>query len=692
MGRWEEGGAEPEGDAAPGPDVPTPESLGGEDAGGWVGRTLGGRRSSFMPEAARNSLPAKKGRKGRGKYPRRAVPGRKAQQEAERNAHNEELRAYFAKVDSYALEEASPGGSSRPEESDTHATSPLKPLRETLGGRLAAVAEADEAASPAASESTSGSLSESGSPASEEAGPSPAGPARPPRRSSILVRPRTSSIDPRRSSLFRSSVAALESMAAEPGRHSSSAALAAALVAAPPARRASVRGPSLGGAPSAASANRKSVAEGRLSLLPLAEEGGEEELEPLREEEALAIRGAEAEVVKETETVPEAEAEEGEGLETTKAPLLPVAEEGDNEELLGEVGGPIERLLRECGQAPNLEVVPSLGDFISGFVDLREATKIGEGTFGEAFMGAGRVFKIIPIEGTLLVNGEVQKTADEVRAESVIANKLTQMSREACPDTGSPTANMSPGFIRMYGMGACRGRYPDELVHQWEAWDEENESENDHIGAFPEDQLYIVFVFENGGRDLERFQLHNFDEVRSLLLQVVLTLAVGEEACGFEHRDLHWGNVLLDRCPGEAEARFRLRGVDVSMQTSGLKTSLIDFTLSRLQADSGEIAFCDLSADPELFRGPKGDVQADTYRRMKKATRGDWQEHRPKTNSLWVHYLADILLHQKQWGATPDELQRLKRFRRATLGYASAAEAVWDELFEDLWVSGAEAV
>ena len=175
------------------------------------------------------------------------------------------------------------------------------------------------------------------------------------------------------------------------------------------------------------------------------------------------------------------------------------------------------------------------------------------------------------------------------------------------------------------------------------------------------------------------------------VLQTILTLAVGEEACGFEHRDLHWGNILLDRCPEEGEAHFRLRGVDVRVQTAGLKASLIDFTLSRLQAVSGEIAFCDLSADPELFQGPKGDVQADTYRRMRKATRGDWQEHRPKTNALWVHYMADILLNQKQWGGTAAELRRLKRFRRAALGYASAAEAVWDELFEDLWVSGEEA-
>ena len=149
-------------------------------------------------------------------------------------------------------------------------------------------------------------------------------------------------------------------------------------------------------------------------------------------------------------------------------------------------------------------------------------------------------------------------------------------------------------------------------------------------------------------------------------------LAVAEAACGFEHRDLHWGNVLLSRdplatrktcrlrcgalcrhcaCDGGAcltaspagfspsssvlhafDSNFRLSvyrmllripaalsptptlrpdsGVDISLETAGLAVTLIDFTLSRLETDAGAVAFCDLSADPDLFKGPKNDCQA----------------------------------------------------------------------------------
>lgn len=51
------------------------------------------------------------------------------------------------------------------------------------------------------------------------------------------------------------------------------------------------------------------------------------------------------------------------------------------------------------------------------------------------------------------------------------------------------------------------------------------------------------------------------------------------------------------------------RGCDVRARTTGVTVTLIDFTLSRLVTAGGEPVFCNLAADPELFKGPKGDVQ-----------------------------------------------------------------------------------
>ena len=62
------------------------------------------------------------------------------------------------------------------------------------------------------------------------------------------------------------------------------------------------------------------------------------------------------------------------------------------------------------------------------------------------------------------------------------------------------------------------------------------------------------------------------------------------------------------------------RGIDISCQTKGVAVTLIDFTLSRLEPAPGQIAFSDLSTDPELFQGPKGDPQVEYANHLAIAT------------------------------------------------------------------------
>ena len=58
-----------------------------------------------------------------------------------------------------------------------------------------------------------------------------------------------------------------------------------------------------------------------------------------------------------------------------------------------------------------------------------------------------------------------------------------------------------------------------------------------------------------------------------------------------------------------------------------------------------------------------GVLQAETYRRMKRATRGDWAGFHPVTNCMWVHYLADTLLKHKDLPATRPQKDALQGFR-----------------------------
>lgn len=89
---------------------------------------------------------------------------------------------------------------------------------------------------------------------------------------------------------------------------------------------------------------------------------------------------------------------------------------------------------------------------------------------------------------------------------------------------------------------------------------------------------------------------------------------MGEEAFQFEHRDLHWGNILIEKTD-KKQIDFKLCGRDLSVASKGIKITIIDYTLSRIT-----VADCchynDLSQDDDLFVAT-GDYQYDIYRMMR---------------------------------------------------------------------------
>ncbi|KAE8706424.1 putative hydrolase [Hibiscus syriacus] len=337
---------------------------------------------------------------------------------------------------------------------------------------------------------------------------------------------------------------------------------------------------------------------------------------------------------------------------------------------------PFTALLGICEQSTPLQFL----DIFSKYCAPENIAKVGEGTYGEAFRAGNTVCKIVPFDGDFPVNGEVQKKSEELLEEAVLSKALNSLREFEKNDFNACTT-----FIETIDLKVCQGLYDAALVRTWEKWDEKNGSENDHPKEFPEKQRYLVFVLQHGGKDLESFVLENFDEARSLLVQVTAAMAVAEAAYEFEHRDLHWGNILLSR-KDSVTMKFMLEGKQISFRTYGLSVSIIDFTLSRL--NTGEnILFLDLSQDPYLFKGPKGDKQSETYRKMKEVTEDHWEGSFPRTNVLWLIYLVDILLLKKTYLRSSKNERDMRSLKKRLDKYDSAKEAIFDPFFEDLLVN-----
>lgn len=385
----------------------------------------------------------------------------------------------------------------------------------------------------------------------------------------------------------------------------------------------------------------------------------------------------ESENFEECATVKEHGEEEGHDEEVGVWNIEAPSSEEDEADILA----PFDKLLKICQQTKPL----SLSEAFSEFCDVSRIVKIGEGTFGEAFKGGGNVYKIVPVDGDFLVNGEVQKTCADLFVEVLLSITLNCLRGD-----GDKIANKNTciNFIETKAIRICQGTYDAFLVKAWEDWDEKHSSENDHPMIFPEKQLYITFILADGGQDLESFVLSDFDEARSVLIQVTASLAVAEAACEFEHRDLHWGNILLSRDKTKT-AQFIMQGKQMEAQTFGLSVAIIDFTLSRINTGN-QVLFLDLSADPALFEGPKRDTQAETYRRMLNVTQGNWEGRYPKTNSLWLHYLADTLLTKKAFRCSPKDKRTLQAFRKRLLLYDSAEAALSDSFFHGMWMGSEE--
>ncbi|KAG6335105.1 hypothetical protein ID866_3974 [Astraeus odoratus] len=305
-------------------------------------------------------------------------------------------------------------------------------------------------------------------------------------------------------------------------------------------------------------------------------------------------------------------------------------------------------LLNECSQTCPYEFSAFIETF--PFDPIVQATdadvefrKIGEASFSEVFGIGDVVLKVIPIR-----NEEEPTYQDEVEmpAPSDARDVLKEMivTREI--------GELCDGFVTLLKTYVVRGKYPTLFLQLWDEYNERKGSESVRPDSFGLNQVYAIIVLPNGGPDLESFTFKHpsksgWQQACGIFWQVARALEQVEDLVHFEHRDLHWGQILVKNVPvGRSHTKCTKFPMDDTQ--FGVKATIIDLGLSRMDAadsEGGKTYWTPF--DEDIFEG-EGDYQYNVYRMMRDLNGGAWDRYQPFTNVMWLHYLVTKLLHWKR--------------------------------------------
>lgn len=229
-----------------------------------------------------------------------------------------------------------------------------------------------------------------------------------------------------------------------------------------------------------------------------------------------------------------------------------------------------------------------------------------------------------------------------------------------------------PGFVVYKERYIVQGKACRELLETHQAFHKKLKRQDpDRLQFYPSPSRYLegtkflVVELGDAGTALEDFELATADQLWDIFFHVTIALARAETRIGFEHRDLHEGNLCIRKVsepiPRDEWDRTRYFGF------SGLEITILDYGLSRAQGDydSDPVAY-DLERDLSIFTSEHA-AQCRVYRQMRSfLLRGDraclppeshkkpyavgidgpitWAIHEPYTNVLWLAYLYEWMV------------------------------------------------
>jgi Haspin like kinase domain len=298
---------------------------------------------------------------------------------------------------------------------------------------------------------------------------------------------------------------------------------------------------------------------------------------------------------------------------STLVSSTPKKENGKEAEISVEKKQGIDLLLEFC----SVNEVVDFVEHIQGLLESATISKLGEASYSEVFTlthsdGTTTVLKVIPFNGTD-ENDPSMSNLQDLLQEIRISTAMAKV--EGFADFQGYHHLL---FQFTYNSATIvQGTYPEPLLSSWDTYKTTHKSENDRPSKFLSTQTYCILHLAHHGNDLESHSITEWSEAAHIFWSVVRTLSRGEEAQEFEHRDLHWGNILIDQSDEDAMMERLLENLNLNGGGGasevvldggwgGVKVTVIDYTLSRAKVDDvvGEIAHYGFE-DETLFEGKR---------------------------------------------------------------------------------------
>jgi serine/threonine-protein kinase haspin len=331
-------------------------------------------------------------------------------------------------------------------------------------------------------------------------------------------------------------------------------------------------------------------------------------------------------------------------------------------------------------------------------------SKIAEASYGEVYRLAlssphptftstdESVLKILALKPPAQLQDE-----DRIKSKSQIQREKNMSSVSSVVSEVQLLKRMTevPGFTNFRALHILRGRPAPAFIAAWKAWNKSKPAgqkssfpDPSRKANYTDEQLWAVIEMQDAGTDVEKLHEAKDEVVETtggawdVFWQVVIAVGKGEEIAGFEHRDLHLGNICVNQGGNRKKGK---------VGRTGLETTIIDYTLSRAEMaprqstissfsdstastpsltysieeqDQEEVAFLDLAIDPALFESDATEeYQYEVYRYMRNAmyfsnalkpyslheaeaadTGRSWRGFHPQTNLIWLHFVLRMLI------------------------------------------------